>query len=80
MGDGSIPMAVLDACCEEALELLAHGSSKRLVLQNQHVTSMSIAGDLSESYESQPDIPTLTSKAARDLMAPYIARGGVPMV
>ena len=78
-GDGvTVPQAVIDACCEEALEIFTNGTKKRLVLQNQHVLSMKM-GDLSETYEPQADVPTLTSKRARDLMAPFIARGGIPL-
>ena len=79
MGDGvTVPPAVKYACCEEALEIFTHGADKRLVLQNQHVASMSL-GDLSESYDLPEDIPSLTARRARDLMAPFMARGGVPL-
>jgi hypothetical protein len=79
MGDGvTVPQAVKDACCEEGLEIFTHGADKRLVLQNQHVASMRL-GDLSESYALPEDVPALTARRARDLMAPFIARGGVPL-
>jgi hypothetical protein len=75
-GDPEVPQAVIDACCEEALELL--GNSKRLALQNQHVKGFSI-GDLSENYEVPSEIPRLTSATARSFMKPFMA-AGVPIV
>jgi hypothetical protein len=66
------------AVCEEALEILVNGASKRLILQNQGVTSFTI-DNLSEAYESRSEVPRLTSARARLLLHSYLAHG-VPIV
>ena len=66
------------AVCEEALELINSGNSKRLILQNQDVSSFTI-DNLSETFKSISEVPRLTSKRARLLLHPYLAKG-VPIV
>jgi hypothetical protein len=79
MGDGvTVPQAVIDACCEEALELLATGGNVRRSLQDQGVTSMKML-DISESFAPPVDVPTLISRIARQLMKPFMA-AAVPIV
>ena len=79
MGDGvTIPQPVIDACCEEALEIYTNGNNSRRSLQDQNVTSFRLL-DVSETYAPPSGQPTLTSRRARDMMRPYIA-GGVPIV
>jgi hypothetical protein len=79
MGDGvTVPQAVIDACCEEALEIISNGSSNRRTLQDQGVTSMRLL-DLSETYVSQGGAPVLTSRMAKQLLYPFVA-SVVPIV
>lgn len=79
MGDGvTVPQAVIDACCEEALEIIATGNTSRRSLQDQNVTSFKML-DLSETFAPPAGQPTLTSRMARQLMRPYMATG-VPIV
>jgi len=78
-GDGTtVPQAVIDACCEEALEIIKNGASNRRTLQDQGVSSMKLL-DLAESYLDQGGAPVLTSRLAKQLMHPYIA-AVVPIV
>ena len=79
MGDGAtVPQAIIDSCCEEALEIFTTGNNSRRSLQDQNVTSFRVL-DLSETYAPPNGQPTLTSRRARDMMRPFIA-GGVPIV
>jgi len=79
MGDGvTVPQAVIDACCEEALEIITTGNNSRRSLQDQNVASFKML-DLSETFAPAPGQPTLTSRVARQMMRPYIA-AGVPIV
>jgi hypothetical protein len=79
MGDGiTVPQAVIDACCEEALELLATGGNVRRSLQDQGVTSMKML-DVSETFGTPAGQPVLISRIAMNLMRPFIAVG-VPIV
>lgn len=78
-GDGTtVPQAVIDACCEEALEIFTNGASNRRTLQDQGVTSMHLSS-LSETFTDQGGAPVLTSRIAKQLMHPYIA-AVVPIV
>ena len=73
MGDGStVPNAVIEACAEEALEILATGGNVRRSLQNQNVTSMKML-DVSETFGPPEGQPVLTSRRAKDLMRPFMA-------
>lgn len=78
MGDGTVPQAVIDACCEEALELITTGNNSRRSLQDQNVASFRML-DLSENFTPPVGQTTLTSRMARQMMRPYIA-AGVPIV
>jgi hypothetical protein len=79
MGDGvTVPQAVIDACCEEALEIIVTGNNSRRSLQDQNVVSFKML-DLSETFAPPAGQPTLTSRIARQMMRPYIA-AGVPIV
>ena len=79
MGDGvTVPQAVIDACCEEALEIIVTGNNSRRSLQDQNVTSFKML-DLSETFAPPAGQPTLTSRMARQMMRPYMA-AGVPIV
>jgi len=79
MGDGvTVPQVVIDACCEEALELLATGNNARRTLQDQGVTELKML-DIWERFAPPAGQPTLTSRIARQLMKPYMA-AGVPIV
>lgn len=79
MGDGvTVPQAVIDACCEEALEIITTGNNSRRSLQDQNVESFRML-DLSETFAKPAGQPTLTSRMARQMMRPYIA-AGVPIV
>lgn len=79
MGDGvTVPQAVIDACCEEALEIITTGNNSRRSLQDQNVESFRML-DLSETFAPAAGQPTLTSRMARQMMRPYIA-AGVPIV
>ena len=79
MGDGvTVPQAVINACCEEAIELLATGGNVRRSLQDQNVTSMKML-DVSETFGPPAGQPVLISRIAMNLMRPFIAVG-VPIV
>ena len=79
MGDGvTVPQAVIDACCEEALEIITTGNNSRRSLQDQNVASFKML-DLSETFAPSPGQPTLTSRVARQMMRPFMA-AGVPIV
>ena len=73
MGDGvTVPQAVIDACCEEALELLSTGGNVRRSLQDQGVTSMKML-DVSETFGPAAGQPVLISRIAKDLIRPFTA-------
>jgi hypothetical protein len=67
----SVHKNVKEACCEEALALLARGNSKRRTLQQSGVQSFSMGG-LSESYKANAG-QGLISAEAIDLLKPYRA-------
>ena len=77
-GDYAIPKQVKDSQCEEALAMLARGADqeRRRALQAAGVTSFSVDG-LSESYGSPGAAYPLESTEARQLLAPFIDKGGV---
>jgi hypothetical protein len=66
--DLTVPQAVKDAECEEALALLKYGDSERVRLQEQGVTSAS-RGDLHETYAPRNG---LISPVARELLRPWV--------
>jgi hypothetical protein len=77
-GTYMIPQAVRDAQCEEAIALLEIGNqdARRAALRAEGVRSFSIDG-LSETYvDAEPASTGLSSPAARDMIAPYLRRGG----
>jgi hypothetical protein len=65
-----VPQAVKDACCEEALALIAADSERAKLIQDG-VISFSI-GDLSETYRPNA-MRGLHSLEAQEYMRPYIA-------
>ena len=77
-GNFAIPKAIKEAQCEEALAVLAHGQEqeRRRALQAAGVTSFSVDG-LTESYGASGAMNPLESAEARNLLAPYLERGGV---
>jgi len=77
-GDYAILTRVKDAQCEEALALLARGTEqeRRRALQAAGVTSFSVDG-LSESYGALGAAHPVESAEARQLLAPFIDKGGV---
>lgn len=66
--DLTVPQAVKDATCEEALAILKYGDSERVRLQEQGVTSAA-RGDLHETYAARHG---LLSPVARDLLRPWV--------
>lgn len=76
--DVTTPQRVKDACCEEALALLADGNSKRRKLQQSGVKSFSIS-KLSETYIDNAHSNGLLSVDAKTLLQDYIA-GAVRIV
>lgn len=76
-GAFAIPEAVKKAQCEEALGLLSFGAEqeRRRRLQAAGVTSFSVDG-LSESYGLAGATEPLLSAEARQLIGPYLRRGG----
>ena len=81
--DADIPVAVKDACCEEALALLGRGNSQRRKLQAEGITSITI-GSLSETYApgaggSGAAGRGLLSQEARELLRPWLL-GGVNII
>ncbi len=73
---GTVPQAVKDAQCEEAIALLGQSGSTRSELQAQGVTSYTI-GDLSETFSGTGSRRFVSPEAAA-LLAGYIA-GAVPI-
>lgn len=78
IADDAVPQVVLDAVCEEALELLDTSGAERRKLQAAGVTSFQL-GTLSEVYATgssgRSAKPSgLFSQAARELMRPYVTR------
>ena len=73
---GSVPQAVKDAQCEEAISLLGQSGSTRADLQAQGVTSYTIGG-LSETFSGTGSRRFVSPEAAA-LLAGYIA-GAVPI-
>jgi hypothetical protein len=79
-GAAEVPQAILDACCEEALELYAYYSTpdrqSRQSIQEQGVKSYSLGGGYSESFGGSPQKIRhgLQSQMAYDLLDGYIAR------
>lgn len=74
----NVPQQVIEAVCEEALELLDSDGSERRKLQAAGVTSFQL-GTLSEVYATgtsgRSAKPSgLFSQAARELMRPYVTR------
>ncbi|MBN1319964.1 MAG: hypothetical protein JXA87_03895 [Thermoleophilia bacterium] len=76
-GSYFLPEAVKQAQCEEALALLAFGEEqeRRSALQAGGVTGFAVDG-LSEQYGGVSSSP-LVSARARQLLEPYVERGGV---
>ena len=72
-----VPESVKQAQCEEALALLAFGQEqeRRSALQAGGVRGFAVDG-LSEQYGDVSSSP-LTSARARQLLAPYVEKGGV---
>ncbi len=74
-----IPQAVKDACAEEALAIYKLNADadalNRQDLQSQGVTSISLAGQVSETYQkgAAKRYKGLNSKEAFECMKPYIA-------
>lgn len=72
----SVPQAVLDATCEEALALIDSQRRQRQQLQAEGVASFSL-GALSESYRATAGATAsvgVVSSAARVLLRPFVAR------
>ena len=65
-----VPQAVIDACCEEANEMLKQLGSPRLNLQRSGVSSVGYSGS-SESYRVGSG-KGLISRAAKELMKFYL--------
>ena len=67
-----VPVAVKDACCEEALALLERGKSRRRVLQAEGVISVTV-GSVSETYAAGGAARLgLLSLEARALLRPWL--------
>lgn len=69
--DLTVPQAVKDATCEEALALLERGNSQRRRLQQEGVSSFSVGG-LSETYVSGARGGGLLSQEAKELLRPWL--------
>jgi len=65
----TVPDEVKNAVCEESLALLQFGNSKRVKLQQEGVTSMSL-GNMSESYSCK--IKKILSDEARELIQAFL--------
>ena len=81
--DTDVPVAVKDACCEEALALLGRGNSQRRKLQAEGITSITL-GSLSETYApgaggSGAAGRGLLSQEAKELLRPWLL-GGVNII
>lgn len=71
--NADVPMAVKDACCEEALALLERGKSQRKVLQAEGVVSVTV-GSVSETYAGGGSAVArgLLSLEACELLRPWL--------
>ena len=71
--NADVPMAVKDACCEEALALLERGKSQRKALQAEGVVSVTV-GSVSETYAAGGSAAArgLLSLEARELLRPWL--------
>jgi len=68
--DTEVPVAVKDACCEEALALLERSNSQRRKLQQEGVQSFTL-GNMSETYTAGAG-KGLTSQEAKELLRPWL--------
>ena len=68
--DTEVPVAVKDACCEEALAILKSGNSQRRKLQQEGVQSFTL-GNMSETYVAGAS-RGLLSQEARELLRPWL--------
>jgi len=70
-----VPQEVLDACCEEAIALLARGDHPRLEAQRMGVQQIQLGtgAGLQETYRADARGQGLISQEARELLAPYLA-------
>jgi hypothetical protein len=68
--DTDVPVAVKDACCEEALALLGRGNSQRRKLQQEGVQSFTL-GNMSETYAAGAG-GGLISQEAKELLKPWL--------
>ena len=71
--DTEIPIAVKEACCEEALAILERGNSQRRRLQQEGVQSFSL-GNMSETYTASAG-RGLLSQEAKELLRPWLLGG-----
>ena len=77
--DTDVPVAVKDACCEEALALMERGDSQRRKLQAEGVISTTV-GSVSETYASVMGVGGrvvaidryLLSQEAKELLRPWL--------
>jgi hypothetical protein len=67
-----VPQDVKYACMEEALAIQQAGVGGRKQLQDEGVQSFTLAGKLSESFVPGAGTWTLQSRAARQLLRPYM--------
>ncbi|HOT31242.1 MAG TPA: hypothetical protein PLP09_03630 [Petrotogaceae bacterium] len=72
INDGTIPVQVEKATCEEALALLNTEATKRRELQEQGVTSFTI-GKLSETFSGKVSSSSLLSSEAKNLLKSWVA-------
>jgi len=72
INDGTIPIQVEKATCEEALALLNTEATKRRELQEQGVTGFTI-GKLSETFSGNISSSSLLSTEAKNLLKAWIA-------
>jgi len=68
--DTEVPVAVKDACCEEALALLERGNNQRRKLQQEGVQSFTL-GNLSETYAAGAG-RGLIGQEAKELLKPWL--------
>jgi hypothetical protein len=68
--DTEIPVAVKEACCEEALAILERGNSQRRRLQQEGVQSFSL-GNMSETFAAGAG-KGLLSQEAKELLRPWL--------
>lgn len=72
--DTDVPVAVKDACCEEALALLERGNDQRRKLQQEGVQSFTL-GNMSETYAAGAGKGLLLSQEAKELLRPWLLGG-----